>query len=64
MSQEQRLGQLLMVGFDTNAPLESLDDLVAQDHVGNVIYLGGWDGADKVTRTSTTSRTSCRRAPR
>ena len=41
-----------MVGFDTNAPLESLDDLVTDDHVGNVIYLGGWDGADKVTRTS------------
>ena len=41
-----------MVGFDTNAPLGSLDDLVAGSHVGNVIYLGGWDGADKVTRTS------------
>ena len=53
LSQEQRLGQLLMVGFDTNAPLDSLDDLVTDDHVGNVIYLGGWDGADKVTRTST-----------
>ena len=53
LSPEQRLGQLLMVGFDTNAPLESLDDLVTDDHVGNVIYLGGWDGADKVTRTST-----------
>ncbi|GAA4396552.1 glycoside hydrolase family 3 protein [Fodinibacter luteus] len=42
-----------MVGFDTNAPLESLDDLVTDAHVGNVIYLGGWDGADKVSRTST-----------
>ena len=52
LSDEQRLGQLLMVGFDTNAALGSLDDLVAEQHVGNVIYLGGWDGADKVTRTS------------
>ena len=52
LSPEQRLGQLLMVGFDTNAPLGSLDDLVADEHVGNVIYLGGWDGAEKVTRTS------------
>jgi beta-N-acetylhexosaminidase len=42
-----------MVGFDTGAPLHSLDDLVARSHVGNVIYLGGWDGADRVTRTST-----------
>lgn len=53
LSAEQRLGQLLMVGFDTNAPLNSLDDLIADEHVGNVIYLGGWDGAPKVTRTST-----------
>jgi beta-N-acetylhexosaminidase len=53
LTEQQRLGQLLMVGFDTNAPLESLDDLVTDAHVGNVIYLGGWDGADKVSRTST-----------
>jgi len=49
---EQRLGQLFMVAFDTNAPLGSLDDLVSASHVGNVVYLGGWDGAAKVTRTS------------
>ncbi|MGL5851270.1 MAG: glycoside hydrolase family 3 N-terminal domain-containing protein, partial [Phycicoccus sp.] len=52
MTGEQRRGQLLMVGFDTNAPLDALDELVAERHVGNVIYLGGWDGAAKVTRTS------------
>jgi len=52
LTPEQRLGQLFMVGFDTNASLGSLDDLVAGSHVGNVIYLGGWEGADKVTRTS------------
>jgi beta-N-acetylhexosaminidase len=53
LTPQQQLGQLLMVGFDTNASLRSLDDLVASSHVGNVIYLGGWDGAEKVTRTST-----------
>ena len=52
LSEDQRLGQLLMVGFDANAPLRSLDRLVTRSHVGNVIYLGGWDGAAKVTRTS------------
>jgi beta-N-acetylhexosaminidase len=52
LTPQQRLGQLVMVGFDTNASLGSLDDLVAGSHVGNVIYLGGWDGAGKVTRTS------------
>ncbi len=53
LTPDQRLGQLLMVGFDTNAGLSSLDDLVADEHVGNVIYLGGWEGAAKVSRTST-----------
>ncbi|MGL5866089.1 MAG: glycoside hydrolase family 3 N-terminal domain-containing protein [Dermatophilaceae bacterium] len=53
MTDAQRLGQLVMIGFDTNAPLTSLDDLVTERHVGNVIYLGGWEGAVKVRRTST-----------
>lgn len=53
MSEPQRIGQLLMVGFDTNASLDSLDTLVGAKHVGNVIYLGGWEGAAKVERTST-----------
>ena len=52
MTPDQRLGQLLMVGLDTNAALGSLDRLVRDSHVGNVIYLGGWDGAARVTRTS------------
>ncbi|MGG5259445.1 glycoside hydrolase family 3 N-terminal domain-containing protein [Phycicoccus avicenniae] len=52
LDEDQRLGQLLMVGFDTNADLSSLDEEIGQDHVGNVIYLGGWEGADKVERTS------------
>ncbi|NHA68404.1 glycoside hydrolase family 3 protein [Phycicoccus sp. CMS6Z-2] len=52
LTEKQRIGQLLMVGFDTNAALDSLDTAIGTDHVGNVIYLGGWDGADKVTATS------------
>jgi len=52
MTPDQRLGQLFMAGFDANAPLGTLDELVRGSHVGNVIYLGGWEGADKVTRTS------------
>lgn len=52
MDEDQRLGQLLMVGFDTNAPLGALDDLIGSEHVGNVIYLGGWEGAEKVRTTS------------
>jgi beta-N-acetylhexosaminidase len=52
LSPDQRLGQLLMIGFDTNAPLESLDDEITDSHVGNVIYLGGWEGFEKVRSTS------------
>ncbi len=52
LSASQQLGQLFMVGFDANASLGSLDRLVRSSHVGNVIYLGGWDGAAKVNRTS------------
>lgn len=52
LDEGQRIGQLLMVGFDTNAALDSLDDEIRSDHVGNVIYLGGWDGAEKVRTTS------------
>ena len=52
MDEDQRIGQLFMVGFDTNAPREALDDLIGTQHVGNVIYLGGWDGAEKVRSTS------------
>ncbi len=53
LTDDQRLGQLIMVGFDTNAARGSLDTLITEQHVGNVIYLGGWDGAEKVKSTST-----------
>jgi len=41
-----------MVAFDTAASRTALDDLIAEQHVGNVIYLGGWDGAARVRQTS------------
>ena len=55
---EQRPGQLLMVGLDANAPLARRSTrLVARPHLGGVIYLGGWDGADSgARRTSSTSQ--------
>jgi len=52
LSANQRLGQLLMIGLDTNAARESLDGHVRERHVGNVIYLGGWEGFEKVSSTS------------
>jgi beta-N-acetylhexosaminidase len=48
LSESERVGQLLMVGLDTNAPASSLDDEFASAHVGGAILLGGWDGRDKV----------------
>lgn len=52
LTPQQRLGQLLMIGFDTNAPQYALDEYVQDAHVGNVIYLGGWEGFEKVRSTS------------
>ncbi len=49
MSSSERAGQLLMVGLDVNARPDSLDQLVAERHLGGVILLGGWyDGAARV----------------
>lgn len=42
-----------MVAFDTAAPRTALDGLIAGEHVGNVLYLGGWDGAARVEQAST-----------
>ncbi|KGN38397.1 glycoside hydrolase family 3 N-terminal domain-containing protein [Knoellia aerolata] len=53
LTEEQSLGQLMMVAFDTAAPRTALDGLIAERHVGNVIYLGGWDGAARVKEAST-----------
>lgn len=52
LSEEQAVGQLVMVAFDTAASRTALDGLIADEHVGNVIYLGGWDGAARVKETS------------
>jgi beta-N-acetylhexosaminidase len=52
LTEDQALGQLLMVAFQTGASRTALDELIAEQHVGNVIYLGGWDGAALVKKTS------------
>ncbi len=48
LSESERVGQLLMVGLDTNAASTSLDDEFASAHVGGAILLGGWEGRAKV----------------
>lgn len=48
MPLNERTGQLLMVGLDTNAATSSLDGLITTHHLGGVILLGGWSGAAKV----------------
>ena len=52
LSPAQRAGQLLMVGLDAGAPRTAVDADIAQRHVGNVIYLGGWTGAAHIRDTS------------
>lgn len=53
LSAQEKAGQLLMVGLDTNAGRSSLDRLVTSRHLGGVILLGGWyDGAASVRQTT------------
>lgn len=41
-----------MIGLDSNAAATADDSLISAQHVGNVIYLGGWNGESKVSSTS------------
>lgn len=51
MTVGQRLGQLLMVGMTTGGQ-SAVHGLISSKHVGNVVYLGGWNGDATVGRTS------------
>ena len=53
MDDDERAGQLLMVGLDNGASRTSLDALVARRHLGGVILLGGWDGGTDRVRATT-----------
>ena len=48
----QRVGQLLMVGLQPSGSSAALAEQVARDHLGGVIYLGGWQGAGTVERVA------------
>lgn len=52
LSPAQRVGQLLMIGLDGNSAASADDGRIAQQHVGNIIYLGGWTGTTRVRSTS------------
>jgi beta-N-acetylhexosaminidase len=52
LSPEQRVGQLLMIGLDGAAVPSADDAWIAGQHVGNIIYLGGWSGASRIRATS------------
>ncbi len=52
MTPDQRAGQLLMVGVDGQSARQTVGALIAQHHVGNVVYLGGWYGSSTVAATS------------
>ena len=49
----ERVGQLLMVGMQPGAAPKGLDTTIATYRVGSVIYLGGWQGRNLVSATST-----------
>lgn len=41
-----------MIGLDGTSAASANDALIAREHVGNVIYLGGWTGVSRVRATS------------
>lgn len=51
MTVPQRLGQLIMVGM-TSGTQSTVHGLIANYHVGNIVYLGGWTGDSTVGKTS------------
>ncbi|WP_186525961.1 glycoside hydrolase family 3 N-terminal domain-containing protein [Leekyejoonella antrihumi] len=51
MSASQRVGQLMMVGMETSDQSQ-IHSLISAQHVGNVVYLGGWNGDSTVGSTS------------
>jgi Beta-glucosidase-related glycosidases len=52
LSPAQRVGQLLMIGLDGTSAASADDAQIARQHVGNVIYLGGWTGSSRIRSTS------------
>lgn len=41
-----------MVGLQAGTPTSAVTSLIRDQHVGNVIYLGGWEGAGPIRKTS------------
>ncbi|MGV1009815.1 MAG: glycoside hydrolase family 3 N-terminal domain-containing protein [Dermatophilaceae bacterium] len=52
MDPSERAGQLLMVGLTASAGADSLRPLLRDQHVGSVVYLGGWRDAARVKAAS------------
>ncbi len=52
LSPDQRVGQLVMVGIQPAQPPAGIDGVLRAEHVGSVIYLGGWEGVSLVRSTS------------
>lgn len=53
MTRDQRIGQLLMVGFQAGQSPSALTGALVTTHAGAVIYLGGWRDAATVAAAST-----------
>ncbi len=48
----QKVGQLLMVGIQPSEAPSGLDGVITAQHLGGIIFLGGWTGAPSVSATS------------
>lgn len=52
LTRRQQVGQLLMVALTTHAGPTGLDRQIATEHLGGILYLGGWSGFGTVAATS------------
>ncbi len=51
LTRAQRVGQLIMVGME-HVNQSQVHGLISRHHVGNVVYLGGWQGDATLGKTS------------
>lgn len=58
MTPRQRSGQLLMVGLQAGYPTTSVTDTIRDDGVGNMLFLGGWEGSQGLRAASGAVRTA------
>lgn len=56
MTPAQRAGQLIMVGLQSGYPASSVTTPIRDHHVGNMLFLGGWEGTSGIRSAAGAAR--------